>query len=49
MDTKAILGRDGRINVKLALCLANKVLIHDDVWGNGWRDPRFVNFGDSWR
>jgi hypothetical protein len=35
--------------VKLSMCLINKALRHEDVWGSGCIDPRFLDLGTSWR
>jgi hypothetical protein len=37
------------VRVKLSICLTNKALRHEDVWGNGCIDPHFLNLGTSWR
>jgi hypothetical protein len=36
------------IKVKLSLCLTNYALRHEDVWGSGCIDPRFLELGTSW-
>jgi hypothetical protein len=33
--------------VKLSLCLTNYALCHEDVWGSGCIDPRFLDLGTS--
>jgi hypothetical protein len=35
--------------VKLSLRLTNETLRHEDVWGSGCIDPRFLDLGTSWR
>jgi hypothetical protein len=35
--------------VKLSLDLTNKAPRHEDVWGSGCIDPRFLDLGTSWR
>jgi hypothetical protein len=35
--------------VKLSLCLTDYALRHEDVWGSGCIDPRFLDLGTSWR
>jgi hypothetical protein len=35
--------------VKLSLCLTNEAVRHEDVWGSGCIDPRFLDLGTSWR
>jgi hypothetical protein len=34
--------------LKLSLCLTNWALRHEDVWGSGCIDPRFLERGTSW-
>jgi hypothetical protein len=42
--------RDGEgAKVKLSLCLTNKTLHHEGVWGNGCIDLHFLDVGTSWR
>jgi hypothetical protein len=36
------------VNGKLSLCLTNKALLHEDVWGSGCIDPRILDFVTSW-
>jgi hypothetical protein len=37
-------------NLSLCLtCLTTKALRHEDIWGNGYIDPRFLDLGTSWR
>jgi hypothetical protein len=35
--------------VKLSLCSTNQALLHEDVWGSGCIDPRFLDLGTRWR
>jgi hypothetical protein len=35
--------------VKLPLCLTDSALPHKGMWGSGYRDPRFLDQGTSWR
>jgi hypothetical protein len=35
--------------VKLSHFLINEALRHEDVWGSGCIDPRFLDLGTSWR
>jgi hypothetical protein len=35
--------------VKLSLCSTNESLRHEDVWGSGCTDPRFLDLGTSCR
>jgi hypothetical protein len=32
----------------MSLCLTNKALRHEGVWGNGCIDPRFLDLGTGW-
>jgi hypothetical protein len=32
----------------LSLCLSNKALRHEEVWGSGCINPRFLDLGTSW-
>jgi hypothetical protein len=34
-----------KVKAKLSLCLTNKALRHEDVWGNGCIDPRILDPG----
>lgn len=36
-------------SVQLFLHLTNNTLCHEDVWGNGYWDPRFLDLSSSWR
>jgi hypothetical protein len=38
-----------KVKVNLSLSLINEALRHDDVWGSGYIDPRFVDLDTSWR
>jgi hypothetical protein len=35
--------------VNFTMCLTNKTLRHEDLWGYGCIDPRFPDIGNSWR
>jgi hypothetical protein len=37
------------IKVKLSLCSTNKALCYEGVWGSGYIDPYFLDFGTIWR
>jgi hypothetical protein len=36
------------LQVKLSLCLIDKALRHEDVWGTGCIDPGILDLGTSW-
>jgi hypothetical protein len=38
-----------KVEVKFSLCLNNQVLRNDSVRGSGCIDPRFLDFGISWK
>jgi hypothetical protein len=35
--------------IKLSLCLTNKALRHEDLWGSGCTNQRPLDLGTSWR
>jgi hypothetical protein len=37
------------VKLKLSLCLTKYALHHEGVWRSGCIDPRFLDFGTSWR
>jgi hypothetical protein len=39
----------GGIKINLSLCLTNKAVRHESVWGNGCIDPYFLDLGTSLR
>jgi hypothetical protein len=37
-----------KVKVMLSMCLTNKALRHEGVWGSGCIDPHFLDLGISW-
>jgi hypothetical protein len=37
------------VKVKMYLYVTNLALRHEGVWGSGYIDPHFLDFGTSWR
>jgi hypothetical protein len=35
--------------IKSSLCLTNKVLRHEHLWGSGCISPRFLDLGTIWK